>query len=110
MIKAAIAATATLVVSTQIAAAGSIEDRQLRQYGRIEEGRQNGSITWTEGLRLRAEQKRISEMEEALEEDGGLSRKNRSLLQNLQDEASEHIEQARDNDHYRPSWLPRVGR
>jgi GTP1/Obg family GTP-binding protein len=111
MFRTALSAVTLLVVTTSIASANSIDDRQLRQYGRIEEGREDGSITWREGLRLRTEQHRIATLEEALKDrHGHLTKRNWRFLHRLQNDASEHIEAAKDNDHYRPTWLPRVGR
>jgi hypothetical protein len=111
MLKTIVSAAGILFAVTATASANSIEDRQLRQYGRIEEGRQDGSITWREGLKLRSEQQRIKRIEEYLEDrHGRLSKSNRRYLNHLQNEASEGIESAKDNGHYRPSWLPRVGR
>jgi hypothetical protein len=111
MLRTALSAAALLVATSAMAQANSIEDRQLRQYGRIEEGRQDGSITWREGLQLRAEQKRIARLEQALENrHGRLTRRNWRYLHHLQNDASEHIEAEKDNNHYRPAWLPRVGR
>ena len=111
MLKTAITATAILVAGTAMASANSIENRQERQYDRIEAGRENGSITWLEGLRLRAEQRHIARVDEYLEDaNGHLSKSNWRAVHRLQNEASEHIQEAKDNDHYRPWWLPRVGR
>jgi hypothetical protein len=59
MLKTAITATAMLIASTAMASADGVQNRQERQYDRIEAGRENGSITWLEGLRLRAEQRHV---------------------------------------------------
>jgi hypothetical protein len=111
MLKTIVSAAGILVAVTATASANGVEDRQLHQYGRIEEGRQDGSITWREGLKLRSEQQRIKRIEEYLEDRRGrLSKSSQRYLNHLQNEASEDIEAAKDNGHYRPSWLPRVGR
>ena len=110
MLKTAFVASAMLMTTTAVATVDSIEDRQLYQYGQIEKGRQDGAITWREGLRLRAEQLHITRVKEAVQEDGLLTKRNRRLLRQLQNEAAEHIEEARYNDHYRVDGLPRVGR
>jgi len=111
MLKTAITATAFLIAGTAIASADSIENRQDRQYNRIEVGRENGSITWLEGLRLRAEQRHVASVEAYLRDGHGhLSSSNWLAVHRLQNQASADIREAKDNNHYRPWWLPRVGR
>ena len=99
-----------LLVTTAAAYADGIQDRQTFQLGQIEQGRQDGSITWREGLRLRAEQQRISTVRRELEVDGRLPTVNRRVLYRMQDDAAEHIEEARYNARHRLNGLPRVGR
>ena len=99
-----------LLATTVAAYADGIQDRQTFQLGQIEQGRQDGSITWREGLRLRAEQRRISQVRSELEVDGRLPKVNRRVLYRMQDEAAEHIEVARQNARHRLNGLPRVGR
>src|SRR5688500_9617348 len=70
-----ILATATaLIATTAAASAASVNDRQDYQAKRIEQGRQSGKITWTEGLKLRAEQKRIANREAQFKSDGYLTK------------------------------------
>ena len=110
MLKTAITATAILIASTAMASADSVQNRQERQYDRIEAGRENGSITWLEGLRLRAEQRRVSKVAEYLRDgDGHFSGGNGLAVRRLQNQASADIQDAKDNNHYRVWWLPRVG-
>ena len=99
-----------LLATSAVAYADGIQDRQTFQVGQIERGRQDGSITWREGLRLRAEQQRISQVRSDLEIDGRLPTVNRRVLYRMQDEAAEHIEEARSNGRHRLIGLPRVGR
>lgn len=111
MLKTAFAASALLIAGTTMASADSVERRQERQYDRIEAGRENGSITWLEGLRLRAEQRHVSKVADYLRDgDGHYSGGNGLAVRKLQNEASEDIREAAENNHYRPWWLPRVGR
>jgi hypothetical protein len=111
VLKTAITATAFLIAGTAIASADSVENRQDRQYHRIEVGRENGSITWLEGLRLRAEQRHVSSVAAYLRDgDGHFSGANGLAVRRIQNQASEDIQEAKDNNHYRPWWLPRVGR
>lgn len=113
MSRIAFIATAVLVATSASAWAhetkASIDARELRQLGQIEQGRQTGSITWTEGLKLRAEQKRIAAMEAAFVEDGRLTKREKRVLRKMQDEASHNIADEA-NDNQRRRFLPRFGR
>lgn len=88
----------------------SVDDRQASQNQQIENGRLEGSITWREGLKLRAEQRAIANREAELASDGKLSRGDRHELKKLQNELADDIVDRRQNGPNRPSWLPRVGR
>lgn len=113
MSKIAFIATGLLVASAASAFAepsrADIDVREQRQLGRIEQGRQDGSITWTEGLRLRGEQKRIAETEARFMADGRLSKQERRVLDRMQDAAARHITEEA-NDDQRRRFLPRFGR
>jgi hypothetical protein len=87
-----------------------IEAREQRQLGEIEQGRQTGAITWTEGLKLRAEQKRIKQIEEYYEADGHVSKAERSSLTALQNNARQDIVREQNDGWHRVWWLPRFGR
>ena len=89
-------ATAVLAATSATALAhtprhAEIEARLQRQLTEIEHGRQNGTITWTEGIKLRAEQRRIASYEESLEADGRLSRSERQEVNALQNSAHDNI-------------------
>ena len=108
-----IAAAGLVLVSAASATAASsrnIEARQDRQADRIEDGRRSGSITWREGMKLRAEQRRIKKVERAFENDGHLDRQERRILANMQDRASSNIRHERRDSWRRAWWAPRVGR
>ena len=109
MNKIALIATA-LIASTAAVSAASIDDRQDYQASRIERGRQSGKITWTEGLKLRAEQRRIANKEAAFRSDGYLSKSERRTLRYMQNDASEHIADEKNDARRRAWWLPRVGK
>jgi hypothetical protein len=102
-------ATTLLIATTAAASAHSIDQAQTRQAKRIEQGRQTGNITWTEGVKLRAEQNRIAKLEAEFRSDGYLSPAERRKLRLLQNEASEHIASERSDGWRRAWWLPRVG-
>ncbi len=106
-----ILATATaLIATTVVASAASISDRQDYQADRIEQGRKTGKITWTEGLKLRAEQKRIANKEAQYKSDGYLSKSERRSIRYMQNDASEHIADEKNDGRRRVWWLPRVGK
>jgi hypothetical protein len=110
MNKIALIATTVLIASTAGASAASVDDRQAYQGKRIEQGRQTGKITWREGLKLRAEQKRIANKEATYRSDGYLSKSERRSLRYMQNEASNHISSEKSDGWRRAWWLPRVGK
>jgi hypothetical protein len=115
MTKIALIATGLLIATGTTAFAhtlthAQIEAREQAQLGAIEQGRQNGTITWREGLKLRAEQQRIKQLEEAYEADGRLSRAERANLTALQTQAHQDIQAEQHDSWFRPRWLPRWGR
>lgn len=113
MTKSGFIATAMLLASTSLAAAGGsgVERRQDDQYRTIEQGRRNGNITWREGLKLRADQRRISALERRfLADDGRIDREERRILRAQQNEAEEAILDEKYDRRRRPRWLPRFGR
>ena len=111
MLKTAITAAAFLIAGTAMASADSVQDRQDRQAHRIEVGRENGSITWLEGLKLRAEQRHVASVADYLRDgDGHYSGGNGLAVKRLQNQASADIQDAKDNNRFRPWFLPRVGR
>lgn len=105
---------ALLIATTAGASAHStkynVDARQDRQADAIERGRETGAITWKEGLKLKKEQREIAETEAQFRADGRLSKGERQILKNLQDEAASHIAEEKQDGWKRPSWLPRVGR
>jgi|SRR5258707_692918 hypothetical protein len=110
MNKIALIATTLLIATTAGASAASIDATKDRQADRIERGRETGKITWTEGLKLRAEQRRIASKEAAFRSDGHLSTSERKKLKGMQNNASEHIADEKSDGWRRAWWLPRVGR
>lgn len=108
-----IAAAGLVLFSATAASAASgrtIHDRQDRQADRIEDGRRSGSITWREGMKLRAEQRRIRSTERLFHRDGRLDRDERRVLTKMQDRASSNIRNERRDGWRRVWWAPRVGR
>ena len=110
-----IAAAGSLVALSAVfagpaSAYDNVNQRQYRQDYRIEQGRRDGSITWMEGLKLRAEQRRIAQAEARFRSDGYLSPYERRTLSELQHQSSKHIQHERHDNQDRPWWLPRFGR
>ena len=110
MNKIIIATATALIATTTIASAASVNQRQDAQRNRIEQGRETGKITWTEGLKLRAEQKRIANVKADYKSDGYLSTSERRKLRVMQNKASEHIADEKHDGWKRAWWLPRVGK
>ena len=110
MNKIALVATTVLIATTSGAFAASVSERQDYQANRIEQGRKSGKITWTEGLKLRGEQKRIANKEAQYKSDGYLSKSERRSLRYMQNDASEHISDEKSDGRRRAWWLPRVGK
>jgi hypothetical protein len=110
MLRIGTLAFALLATSSVAAFAGRVDDRREHQYYKIEEGRQDGSITWTEGLKLRKEQKHISKVEAILKSDGYLSKRDRRLLNKLQNQAAHDIKAESNDGWHRVWWMPRFGR
>jgi hypothetical protein len=98
------------IAAPAIASADVIDNRMDRQADRIERGRESGSVTWTEGIKLRAEQNRIARTKASMESKGYLTRSDRAKLAEMQSNASKNIrDESRDGWHR--LWnLPRVGK
>jgi hypothetical protein len=109
MKKVFLIATSLLMAGTAAASAHSVNSTQNQQAKRIEHGRQTGKITWTEGLKLRAEQNRIARKEAEYRSDGYLSKSEYRDLKAMQKDASKHIAKEKHDGWKRASWLPRVG-
>ncbi|MCB1522443.1 MAG: hypothetical protein KDJ37_17995 [Hyphomicrobiaceae bacterium] len=106
-------AAAMLVGSTALASAHSVkpvDKRFEKQAYSIEQGRRSGKITWTEGIKLRAEQRRIAAVRNAYLADGRLTRAEARDLRQRQQAARWHIIAEKNDSRRRLFGLPRVGR
>ncbi len=110
MNKIALIATGLLVATSAAASAHSIDATRDLQADRIEHGRETGRITWTEGLRLRAEQHRIARTEAEYEAKGYMTKSQHHTIRDMQEDAAEHISEEKTNGWSRVWWLPRVGK
>lgn len=68
-----------------------IDQRQVNQEGRIEQGVASGSLTVGEAARLDAQQARIANREAAMKADGTLTAAERAKLTRQQNRASRNI-------------------
>ncbi len=110
MIRTTTLALAALVALPAMASAHGNDARMTEQAGMIERGRQDGSITWTEGIKLRQEQRQIFRVYDDFMSDGRLTAQERRIVHQLQNEARRNIGKAIDNTRHRIVGLPRVGR
>lgn len=109
-----LAVAAALVVSGSVAASAAstkpVDKRLANQAERIEDGRRDGSITWTEGRKLRREQREIGGLKNEFLADGHLSKRESHVLRHKQQMASWNIVAEKHDRRRRLWWLPRVGR
>ncbi|MCP3866845.1 MAG: hypothetical protein GY703_01855 [Gammaproteobacteria bacterium] len=75
--------------------------RQINQRARILEGRESGSLTRREMIRLRQDQKKIRRMVRRFSQDGYLTPREQHKLNKAQDRASRRIARAKHNDRVR---------
>jgi hypothetical protein len=108
MMAASLAAIAIAVPAN--AHSKSFDTRQAHQADRIEHGRQSGRITWTEGRKLRAQQRRIAQLRQYFLRDGRIDHHERAVLRQLQNDASASITAEARDARRRAPWAPRVGR
>ena len=106
MTKIAALTLALLTLAPVTAMANSIDDRQANQAYKIERGRQTGSVTWTEGIKLRAEQRKIARTEAQLKSDGYLSKSDKRTLTKMQNKAGKDIYAEKHDGLRRVEWLP----
>ncbi len=68
-----------------------VDQRQVNQQKRIDQGVASGSLTTTEAQRLEAQQARIAAGEDKAKADGKVTKKERAKLHARQDKASRKI-------------------
>ena len=108
--KVALIALGALLATSTFALAHSNDARQAEQADWIEQGRQDGSITWREGIKLRREQAAVARLENHYEADGRLTRDEKRSLHQVQNQTQNHISREANDGWQRPWWLPRFGR
>lgn len=97
-------------MATTVNAAHNTQYRLDRQAAQIEAGRNAGTITWTEGVKLRNEQRDIVRLRARYLADGRLSTAEKRVLNRKLDIAQRNIAAKKHNGHKRWKALPRVGR
>lgn len=90
-------------------AGGGIVQRQAKQFNRINGGLRSGAITKKEFASLSREQWRIKQTTRKARADGSVNVRERRRIDRLQDKASKHIYQARNNQSRRYSCEPQYG-
>lgn len=107
----ALAATVTAVSLAALAGGANAESwrynvdkRQTKQTSAIREGRRDGGLTFWEAYGLRREQKRIGRLERDYKSDGYLQKSEKRVLRHAQDNAADHIGDARSNGRVRGWW------
>ncbi|MEM1372382.1 MAG: hypothetical protein AAGG72_09185 [Pseudomonadota bacterium] len=84
---------------------------QAAQSDAIEAGRQSGEITYSEGLKLRREMRRIETLKLQLKDnDGRIDASETRVLRRLQNDLWQSIDDEADDKRKRWRLLPRVGR
>ncbi|MRR50255.1 MAG: hypothetical protein EG825_04965 [Rhodocyclaceae bacterium] len=82
------------------AATPSVDQRQLNQQQRIDQGVQSGALTGKEAARLEKGQEHVQRMEDKAKADGTVTRQERKRLQHAENVQSRKIErQKHDRQH-----------
>lgn len=91
---AAAGITFSLAIAPALAAgtdSPAVDQRQVKQQKRIDQGVQSGQLTEKEAKKLDKQQDRIEKKEAKMKEDGKLTKKEREKLKKEQDKASKKI-------------------
>lgn len=98
----AMAALITTFVGADVAFAGRIANRQIRQQKRIHQGIKSGELTRREVGRLEKQQYKIQRHKRRAWSDGKLTPKERIRMEQGQNRASRNIYRLKHNDIQRP--------
>jgi hypothetical protein len=97
---AVVLATVSLLASAQSVGATGVDQRQVNQEKRIQQGVQSGSLTGREAARLEDGQARVQSQEDKVKADGVVTNHERARLQHLQSRQSDRIyRQKHDRQH-----------
>ncbi len=98
-VKAGVIAAIMAVAATALAGTNDlvIQQRELNQQQRVEQGVQSGQLTPHEAGRLEGQQARIQQREARMKADGNLTGKERAKLTRQQNRASRNIYRKKHN-------------
>lgn len=88
----------SMFMFADVAFAGRVKHRQIRQQKRIHQGVKSGEVTRREAHRLEREQFRLQRSKRKAFSDGSVTPRERIRLEKQQDRASRHIFRAKHND------------
>lgn len=97
---AAVALVAPLLAAAQTTSTPRVDQRQVNQEARIQQGTQSGSLTQKEAANLEKGQTHVQNMENKAMADGKVTKKEASRIEHAQDNQSKKIEhQKHDRQH-----------
>ncbi len=97
---AAIVLAAPILASAQTTSTPRIDQRQLNQDARIDQGAQSGALTQKEAARLDQGQQHVQNMENKAVADGKVTAKEKARIEHAQDQQSQRIyRQKHDRQH-----------
>ncbi|MBW2590651.1 MAG: hypothetical protein JRD71_08040 [Deltaproteobacteria bacterium] len=88
----------SLFITADMAQAGRVVNRQIKQQKRIHQGTASGELIPGETLRLEKEQRRIQKTKQEALKDGRVTPKERLSLERQQDRANKHIYRLKHNE------------
>lgn len=97
---AAVALVAPLLAAAQTTSTPRVDQRQVNQEARIQQGTQSGSLTQKEAANLEKGQTHVQNMENKATADGKVTNKEAGRIEHAQDQQSKKIEhQKHDRQH-----------
>ena len=97
---AAVALVAPLLAAAQTTSTPRVDQRQVSQEARIQQGTQSGSLTQKEAANLEKGQTHVQNMENKAMADGSVNKKEAGRIEHAQDQQSKKIErQKHDRQH-----------
>ncbi|MDQ5941966.1 MAG: hypothetical protein QG572_779 [Pseudomonadota bacterium] len=97
---AAVALVAPMLAAAQTTSTPRIDQRQVNQDTRIDQGVQSGSLTQKEATKLDKGQTHVQNMENKAMADGSVNKKEAGRIEHAQDQQSKQVyRQNHDNQH-----------
>ena len=88
----------SIFISADMAQAGRVGNRQIKQQKRIHQGLKSGELAPKEALRLEREQRHIQKTKQVVLKDGKVTPKERLRLERQQNKANKHIYRLKHNE------------